>query len=312
MAEETPRAPSLRVCRTACVGLMLMTAMTVSVARTGAQAAEGTVLIAPAVVSVEAQQGPFAVSVAAEDLHHIGRVQFDDDRDTEPDREVESIGMGAFEFTIRYDPAVLALAEVRPAADLERAERAFQCLPPLEEKPGSVSFGCVSPGPEPAGPQGDIGLAEVAFEPLAAGATFLLLEAALTGPLGTDSIPVEVRPGAVRVTGRPQPTATLRGATTPEPSNTAAPEQTALPSTTAPLSGEDLTPAAPTALGPGQEGEPGDLAVDNSNVDAEQGRSAARGPSRTSLILWSLAALAGLAAAGAVGLAAVRRRRARA
>ena len=283
--------------------------MTVSASHASAQAVEGTVRIVPAIATVDVEHGPFAVSVLLEDLEHFGIVQYDDDRDTEPDREVESNGLGAFEFTIVYDPAVLMVVEVDEGTELGRTGRDFQCLAPLEE-PGNLRFGCLSLGPEPAGLQGTAVLADVTFQPVGAGSTFLLLQADVVGPLGTDAAPVEVRAGAVRVTGRPDPTATP---TTPSSVSTATPRlvSTSTPASTPTATDTSLNPTA-TEENQTRTDAPSTVPVPGDGGPGEEpGETTADGPSSLTLAVWSLVGVAGVLAAGTLGLAAVRWRRRR-
>jgi hypothetical protein len=166
----------------------------------GAQASEGTVRLIPAMTHVEAKTGPFTVFVAVEDLSHFGRLAYDDNRDTVADRFVESVGLAAFEFEIQYDQSLLEFQRFAAGPELGRTGRDFYCLPAAQEL-NKVKVACVSPGPEPPGPQGTLTLGSATFRPLQAGTSALLLDAGLTGPLGSDPVPVEVYGGVVRVTG---------------------------------------------------------------------------------------------------------------
>jgi hypothetical protein len=297
---------------------MLMTTMAVQTSQVTAQAPEGRVRMVPAISSIAGEEGPFTVFIVLEDLEHYGALQYDDDRDTVPDREVESIGLGAFEFTIEYDPAVLAVEEVEPGPGLDLAGRRFQCLSPAEE-PDSVRFGCISSGSEPPGPQGTVTLASVTLRPVGAGSSLLLLEAELAGPLA-DDVPVEVIGGAVRVTGRPVATATptapagVSAATPPAGAATVAPagptalerDETAEAPTATVAPADTATPAAT------EDGEePTEVTVPGQDLEGEDSRSEGDGRSGTSVALWTVVALASVAAAGALGLTAFRWQRRR-
>jgi hypothetical protein len=245
------------------------------------------------------EQGPFTVFVVVEDLQHLGLVSYDDDRDTVPDRQVESNGLAAFEFTIEYNPAVLALAGVESGPSLGRSGRAFQCLGPAQQ-PGSLRYGCLSPGSEPEGLQGTLTLAAVEFTPLAPGLSPLLLEAELAGPLG-DGATVEVSGGAARVTGNPLASQTRPpGATTTpgiRPSATGPRQET--PGTvvlgTPAVTGTSRLRATPTKP-PGENDEPTHLTVPPDDPPG--------GPSATEDDGWSGGAgLWAAVAAGAVGAA---------
>jgi hypothetical protein len=288
--------------------MLLMTVMIFHPAQSNAQTIEGTVRIVPAIASVDLEHGAFTVAVVLEDLEHFGAVLYDDDRDTVPDREVESIGMGAFEFTIEYNPAILSFDGVQEGTELERTGRDFQCLPPLEDV-GSFSFGCISLGQGLDGPQGTMTLAEVTFQPIGTGSTFLLLDAQLAGPLGSDDVPLELRPGAVRVTGRPTATATT--AAPPGPSNTATPRPE--PSST-PVSTPTATdtPPGPTATPESTTSTVAAPTTTPANGSGDgPGQSDTDGPSAGTVAIWSLTALAGVVVAGTLGLTAARWRRRR-
>ena len=230
---------------------------------------------------------------------------------------VSSTGLGAFEFTFRFDPAVLEVAEVELGPTLEETGRSYQCLQRSDED-GIYSFGCASQGSSPPGPQGDMTLAIVTFLPIDPGSTLLLMDAEIAGPLGDDVLvevdgvgAVSVRGGNVATATPPTvatATATQRpvaatatvpaaatmtpspapdGATaTLEPGGTETVEQTAVPTDV-----EDETPMESTVL-----------PVDNSG---DGGGSAGR------VLLWSLAALGSLAVAALLGLAGVRWQRQR-
>lgn len=186
-------------------GLVLscLLAMTAATAKAGAQALEGTVRIVPAAIAAQSSAEEFTLFVVLEDLDHHGVLTYDDNRDDVPDRQVVSEGLGAFEFTIRFDPAILAPLEATAGPDLGRTGRPFQCLRP-DEKRGEFSFGCISFGTEPAGTQGTVTLAAVTFRALATGTSPLDLDVVLAGPLGSDQVPVAVHDGSVTV-GAPLP-----------------------------------------------------------------------------------------------------------
>ena len=165
---------------------------------------EGTIRVTPAISSAVAGE-PFAVYIVLEDLQHYGKLLYDDNRDTPPDREVASDGLAAFEFSIEYDDGVLSAGDVELGPWLDRTGRTFSCLSPTREV-GRLAFGCFSPGPEPPGPQGSLTLATVTFLPLRAGSSPLLLDAELAGPLGSDEVPIDLAGGVVRIAaGAPDP-----------------------------------------------------------------------------------------------------------
>ena len=270
------------------------------------QTLEGTVRIMPPISRVPLQEGPFEVYVVLENLRHYGTILYDDDRDTVPDRSVESTGMAAFEFTLEFDQTVVAVEEVEPGPDLERTGRSFQCLPPREE-PGKFSFGCISVGSEPPGPQDSLTLATVTLRPLGRGSSPLLLEAGLAGPLGDDA-PVQAFGAVVRATGSLAPDGTLTPAQTVTPGGeTAGPTVTptspvfegGTPSATG-TSGAQQTPGTPTA---GDGRSPDDLNGGGGNTEAENGGW------EPGAGFWLAVGLGAMTAVGALGLSAMLWRR---
>lgn len=262
---------------------------------------EGTVRLAPAMSNVPLEEGAFTVFIVAEDLQHFGAIMYDDDRDTVPDRQEESNGLAAFEFTIEYDPALLALGDIERGPDLGRTGRSFQCLGPAQE-PGRFSYGCLSPGPAPAGPQGTLTLATVELVPLSRGLSPLVLEAGLAGPLG-DSVTVDVSGGAVRVTGgrEPEPTRTPRAIATLVPvagTPTAPPAAgTQVPPATATV--EDSRQGTPTGTPTAGDRDRPTGGPTPRNKPVEDGSSGGN------TVLWSVVAVVGALVVGAGGLAAV-------
>jgi hypothetical protein len=194
------------------------------------------VQIEPAFPTVPWERQRFSVFVTAQDLAHDGAISYDDDDDGVADRQVPSVGLGAFELHIQYDPAVLRLEGAAPGPSLTGGTRSFQCLQRSEA--GAFAFGCVSSGSTPPGPQGDLTLATLTFGLVGGNASWLALEAELAGPLG-DNIPVQTSSGAVRIEGAPQPTAT--------PGTGSPPPPTVEPRRTTSAAGGAGTPLGPTA-----------------------------------------------------------------
>jgi hypothetical protein len=181
------------------LSIITMTMFTGSATQARAQATEGSIRLSPAMSTVPRGGGPFTVYVVLEGFSHIGQVSYDDDRDTRPDRSVPSEGLGAFQFTIDYDPAIVEVLSIERGPNVGQTGRSFQCLPPSRE-PDSVTFGCLSPGNSPSGVQGNVTLAAVQLQPRASGLSPLVLSAVVAGPLG-DSADVDTGGGAVRVSG---------------------------------------------------------------------------------------------------------------
>lgn len=296
MARGSPQARPLRAVLAVLAGTLVLLVTMAVPSNLGAQTQEGTVRLTPAISSIPEDSGSFTVFLVLEDLQHFGSLSYDGDRDTVPDRFVESAGLAAFEITIEYDPELLSFVDVQEGPDLGRTGRLFSCLPPARDLTTLV-FGCVSPGPEPAGPQGTLTLATVTFEPLAAGSSALVVSAQLSGPLGSDTVPVDVRGGVARIMARPGTK------TTPSPGvatsttiidNGATPGSGTVTSTPqATADATDATPGAPeTSTRPSNtrtpvvNGDPGDGSGDSTGFP------------------WLGATLGGIAAAVALGLAA--------
>lgn len=194
------------------------------------------VSVQPPSLDVDYADGAFEVSIKLNDLHHQGQLGYDDNDDTVPDRFEPSTGLGAFEFTLFFDPALLRIIGAEPRDFLASTGRSIFCFQRWPE-PGEYSFGCASSGSED-GPQGGGELAVVTIEPVANGTSALNLEAGLAGPLG-DDIPTAAYGGTVRITGAPEP---------PPPTATPTPRPT--PTQTSPGGGGDH--------GPGNDGGSGD------------------------------------------------------
>ena len=286
---------------------VLVMATMASSGQVSGQILEGTVRMMPPISSAPLQEGPFEVYVVLENLRHYGIILYDDDRDTVPERSVESTGLGAFEFTLEFDQSVVAVEAVERGPDLERTGRSFQCLPPREE-PGKFSFGCLSVGSEPPGPQDSLTLATVTLRPLGRGSSPLLLEAGLAGPLG-DDVPVQAFGAVVRATGSLAPARTA--APTPTPATTPGvqpPASPTLPVLEGGTPSATAAPGTPTSTGTPTAGggrDPDDVNLRGGNSEAENGGW------EPGAGFWSAVGLAALTAVGAVGLFAVlwRRRR---
>jgi hypothetical protein len=205
----------------------------------------GSVRLSPPMTQVPADEGPFTVYVVIQDLQHAGNVTYDDNRDGTPDRSIPSEGLGAFEFTIAYNPQVVEFRDAEHGPNLTTTGRSFQCLPARHDA-GEITFGCLSPGSNPPGPQGNLTLAAVQFSPRGSGLSPLVLSAEIAGPLG-DSAEVDVGGGAVRVEGDTpaQPTEPVASAST-TPGATGQPNQTAVPPVATSNNGQTSSPEAGT------------------------------------------------------------------
>jgi hypothetical protein len=93
--------------------------------------------------------------------------------------------LGAYEFTLTFDPSLASFVGVSNGTFLGSTGRAVNCLGPFVGA-GSVRFGCVTLGDEPAGPSGTGLLARVRFSGLAPGTSALdLTKVVLTDVSGT-------------------------------------------------------------------------------------------------------------------------------
>ena len=289
------------------IALSMTISMTIAAQPTNAQSADGTVRLLPPISTVDVKDGSFTIFIVLEDLEHNGVISYDDNRDTTPDRYVDSIGMAAFEFTLGFDETIVAIEGVEVGPALAESGRGFQCLPPRQE-PGSFRFGCISSGGSPPGVQGSVTLASLTLRPLNNGSSALLLEPQLAGPLG-DPISIDFAGGLVRVTGSPDPVATPTAASAATP--TAAPRASAQP--TSPTGGATVTvtrqtptlATPPTATTTAVSPQPTDVDDDTPEPNAN-GNTDGDGRSAGTITLWILAGLGGLMT---IGLAAVLLRR---
>lgn len=287
-------------------------------------------LAPPQLPPVSLGGGAFTLWVAIDDLDHQGRIGYDQDRDTVPDRFEPSIGFGGFEFTLDYDPALLDV-QAANAGDLAGdSSRSFQCLE-REDEPGSFSFGCFSGGEGP-GRQGSFTLAEVRVMPVGSGASVIRLgEIQLSGPLGDDvSIQVSNSASVIDIARRggspddgkadknpddsknPSDDQTTNGggAGHPQDSNTGGTSNSPGDVSNEPgLSGE--AGGQPGLQGGG--GSQGDSTGDGTTSGAQAGAAgSADGGGGWTIALWSALVAGGAVAAGGLGIAAFRWRRMRA
>ena len=299
MAKGSPAGGRpLRAVLAALAGTLVLLVTMASPSSLGAQAQEGTVRLTPAISSIPEDSGSFAVFLVLEDLQHFGSLGYDDDRDTIPDRFEESDGLAAFQITIEYDSQLLSFVDVQEGPDLGRTGRPFDCLPATLEL-NKVTFGCVSAGAEPAGPQGTLTLATVTFEPLAAGSSALVVAAELSGPLGSDTVPVDVRGGVARIMARP--------GTKPTPPPGAATSTAIIDNGTTPGSGTvTSTPQATAGGTAATDGTPETSTPPSRDATRTPTGSAngGDGSGDSTGFPWLGVTLGGIAAAAVVGLAA--------
>lgn len=114
--------------------------------------------------------------------------------------------LGAYEWTVRYDPAVLTFVSVSNAPFLGSTGRTVFC-PPVILGIGTVRFGCATAGTSPPGPSGTGTLSTLLFSTVALGSSALTFDAvSLADPLG-NTLPAAGVGGAVDVV-QATPTAT--------------------------------------------------------------------------------------------------------
>lgn len=151
--------------------------------------------------------------------------------------------LGAYEFTLAFDPAVLDFVSVSNGPFLESTGRPVYC-PPSTVGANTVRFACVTTGSTPNGPSGSGVLSALEFLTKGPGTSILdLFDVALATPRGTD-IPKGVEDGTVTVTLAPTPTPTPcpdgicpTPTITPTQTATATPTATPLPVSCAPEPG---------------------------------------------------------------------------
>jgi general secretion pathway protein D len=144
----------------------------------GASGQEATVRVEVPSTAVAADSGPFTVSVVVEDVANLG----------------------AFEFDLSYDSAVLTAAGIEQGPFLGSSGRQVQCLPARTQE-GLTGLTCVTLGATPDGPSGSGVLANITFEPVAPGSSPLhFTRLTLTDPPG-QPLPSGAQDATVKVAG---------------------------------------------------------------------------------------------------------------
>ncbi len=194
--------------------LLLVAALALGLAglgawRAGTVSGQGTVTSVVAPSSWPLDGGDFDVEIRVEDIENLG----------------------AYEWELTYDPAVLELVEVVNGSFLGSTGRPVFCLDPVLDE-GSVRLGCVTMGPEPPGPTGSGVLSVLTFSPVANGASPLDLSSVqLCDPLandlptGTVCACIAIGEGASCDTLSPTSTPTATATATPTPTATAVLDQ---------------------------------------------------------------------------------------
>jgi hypothetical protein len=103
------------------------------------------------------------------------------------DVRVENVNnLGAYEFTLQFEPSVISYVTVNNGTFLGSTGRSVFCPAPITDV-GTLRFGCVSSDGSTPGPSGSGQLAQVVFQAVAEGTSPLdLVMVALAGPLGED------------------------------------------------------------------------------------------------------------------------------
>ena len=187
------------------LGLILLAVGLAAWPANPAAAAGAEVRLEPSEVSARVEDGPIEIAVRVEGINH-----------NFVDRGETSQGLGVFQFSLHFDPDIVALTDMEPGAFLGSTGRSISCFAQIREEDESIfDFACISSGRPANGPQGSGALAQLTLVPLTAGRSDLVLEGELGGPLGSDgdNIVVKMEDGALTVTGSgppPQPPATPR------------------------------------------------------------------------------------------------------
>ncbi len=112
------------------------------------------------------------------------------------------VNLGAYQFTIGFDPAILNYVSLQNGSFLGSSGRAVNCDPPVL-KPDSASMVCRTLGATPEGPSGTGVLATATFLPVNTGIALIDLRGViLTNPMGV-GIPAGEQDGSVAVEPAP-------------------------------------------------------------------------------------------------------------
>jgi len=165
-------------------GRLLAAALTgVAVLLLGASPAAGqeaTVRMEAPSTEIVANGSPFTVSVVVQDVTNLG----------------------AFEFDLTYDSAILTSAGIEEGVFLGSSGRQVQCLPSRTQA-GLVGLTCVTLGATPDGPNGSGVLASITFQPIAPGSSTLhLTRLTLTDP-PAQPIAAQAKDATITVSGPP-------------------------------------------------------------------------------------------------------------
>jgi len=137
--------------------------------------------------------------------------------------------LGAFQFTLDYDPALLSLNSIAPASFLSSTGRGASCI--QSSTPGHALLSCVTLGPSPPpGPSGSGVLADVRFTAIAGGTgTLALSNVILTTPGAVASAPPTLSASVTIDGATPTPCPGTCPTNTPAPTNTSIPTPSGAP-----------------------------------------------------------------------------------
>jgi hypothetical protein len=136
--------------------------------------------------------------------------------------------LGAYEFTLAFDPALVAFVGVTNGPFLGSTGRSTNCLGPFPSA-GRVRFGCVTLGSEPGGPSGTGLLARVTLSALGAGSSTLDLTNVILTDISGTPLPHTDLDGQVTIVVGPTPTP-CAGGICPTATPTLVPTATPTPS----------------------------------------------------------------------------------
>jgi hypothetical protein len=179
---------------------------------------------------------------------------------------VNTTNVGAYEFRLSYDDALIDFLSVTNGGFLGSTGRTIFC-PPVLLEPGAVRFGCASSGPQ-AGPSGNGTVANLTFSAVALGTSPLdLTLVALSDPEG-DSQPVSPVSGSVAIGS-----GVAGGAPSATPTHTVAPTMTSTPDTTPPdIDGDGVLNEldnCPTDANPSQSNTDAEVRANGPNVPGD-------------------------------------------
>ena len=149
--------------------------------------------------------------------------------------------LGAFAFTLAFDPAIVAFVSIEEGPFLGSTGRTTSCIGPTLTV-DTVHYTCLSLGAAPPGPSGSGVLASVTFFGLSAGTSSLTLQDAKLVEADISGTPIAAtsHDGSVTVFSGPSPTPGPTKTVTPTPTETTTPGPTAVtrvdpPSQTVPV-----------------------------------------------------------------------------